>query len=476
MAIKAQPLSVSITALIAATGLRKTGDAANINPFLIKDGAFAARNDTTAVTETSSTACPGEYVVVLNATDMGANAITLSGFSSTSGVEIIPVKIVTEQGKFAAELTAINNSYASEMSSIASSYASLNTDTDAILVAFNTVNTGISNSYASLNTDTDAIIARMAPATTLASVFTDTTAMRVTLTTIMGAGFTNQSLVHLDGEIDRINDGGDLDNLIDAIKAKTDNLPSSPASQITSASIFTDTTTLRATVASQTSVNTGYASTALQISNSYASLIALVASATNLTTLQNSVNYSYASLIADHTVIKAQMAPATTLASVFTDTTTLRAVVATHTDTNDIDTAISAIPTTSSGMSTTQDANLSAILFDTSTTLDGLLRALPTTAGTLTMTTTDVTNIANAVVAGMTGGGDTLVTDIVTVGGVPVVGAKIGVFHTTADEHPFAVSYTDDTGYYHFMLDVGVYPALVEADNYVTQWITITVV
>jgi len=98
MAIKAQALTVTLTAINASTGVRKTGDAANISVRLIKDGASGARHDTTELAEVDGTNCPGEYKVVLDATDTNANCVVVTGKSTTSNVEIIPVKIITEQG------------------------------------------------------------------------------------------------------------------------------------------------------------------------------------------------------------------------------------------------------------------------------------------------------------------------------------------------------------------------------------------
>ena len=102
MAIKGQAINVTLTAIDASTGKRKTGDSTNIAVYLVKDGVAAARNDATAISETDATNCPGEYTVELDATDMNADAITVTGKSSTANIEIVPVKIVTEVGKIAA--------------------------------------------------------------------------------------------------------------------------------------------------------------------------------------------------------------------------------------------------------------------------------------------------------------------------------------------------------------------------------------
>lgn len=102
MAIKGQAINVTITAIDSSTGKRKTGDSGNISIYLVKDGTAAARNDATAISETDATNCPGEYTVELDATDMNANTVVVTGKSATANIEIVPVKIVTEVGKIAA--------------------------------------------------------------------------------------------------------------------------------------------------------------------------------------------------------------------------------------------------------------------------------------------------------------------------------------------------------------------------------------
>ncbi len=109
MAIKGQAITVTITAVDASTGVRKTGDAANISVRLIKDGSSGARHDGTAIAEVDSTNCPGEYSVVLDATDTNANVIVVTGKSSTSNIEIIPTKIVTERGLMPAYQPSIDS-------------------------------------------------------------------------------------------------------------------------------------------------------------------------------------------------------------------------------------------------------------------------------------------------------------------------------------------------------------------------------
>lgn len=193
MAIKGQPITISITAITASTGLEKTGDSANISVRLIKDGTSGARHDATAITEVDATNASGEYSVVLDATDTNANAITVKGKSATSGVTIMPVKIITEQGRLDAAIT-----------------------------------TRSSHSVADVKTAIEA------SGSTLASILAN-------IILIMGAGFTSQSLVTIKAFIDTLaldstvmkaaNYTAPDNTKIGQIKTKTDLIPASPATQ-----------------------------------------------------------------------------------------------------------------------------------------------------------------------------------------------------------------------------------------------------
>lgn len=315
MAIKGQAINVTLTAIDASTGKRKTGDSTNISVYLVKDGVAAARNDATAISETDATNCPGEYTVELDATDMNANTVVVTGKSSTANIEIVPVKIVTEVGKIAdisgripdalvggnikadviaisgdttaadnAELMFDGTGYAGGTTKLQTAVASIATDAvtaDALKTdAVTKIQSGLSTHSAA-----DVKTAIEAAGSSIASILADTAALqtdwvdggRLDLlidaikaktdtyvvppttseikTALEIAGGTLSLILADTGELqtDWVN-GGRLDLLIDAIKAKTDNLPATPAA-VGSAMTLTSAYDAAKTAASQTSVN-----------------------------------------------------------------------------------------------------------------------------------------------------------------------------------------------------------------------------
>ena len=100
MAIKGVALTVTYTAWDTAGNIGKTGDAANHTLRLIRDGTVSA--PTNAPAEADAVNVPGEYTLALTAAEMTCGFLGLAGTSSTTGVRIVPVKVVTEQGSLQA--------------------------------------------------------------------------------------------------------------------------------------------------------------------------------------------------------------------------------------------------------------------------------------------------------------------------------------------------------------------------------------
>lgn len=96
MALKNQALTVCYVAWDTSANAGKTGDSANHTIKLVQDGTEAAA--TNAPAEVDSTNAPGVYKLALTAGDMNFNCVVLCGKSSTAGIAIIPVTIVTERG------------------------------------------------------------------------------------------------------------------------------------------------------------------------------------------------------------------------------------------------------------------------------------------------------------------------------------------------------------------------------------------
>ena len=81
----------------ATTNVPKTGDAANITPYVSKDfGAVTAMTDTSA-TEMDATNAPGYYLVDISQTESNADVLLLSAKSSTANIKVIgaPATIFT---------------------------------------------------------------------------------------------------------------------------------------------------------------------------------------------------------------------------------------------------------------------------------------------------------------------------------------------------------------------------------------------
>jgi hypothetical protein len=99
MAIKAAALTVALTLWDTYAGVPKIGDAANLSLRVVKDGVAAAATNTPV--ELDAVNDPGVYTLALTAAEMNANSVSVTGKSSTAGVVVIPVHLVTEQGKLA---------------------------------------------------------------------------------------------------------------------------------------------------------------------------------------------------------------------------------------------------------------------------------------------------------------------------------------------------------------------------------------
>jgi len=103
MALKGTQITVAFTAWDTANNVAKTGDSGNFTLRVIKDGSSAT--PTNSASEVDSTNCPGIYKITLTSTEMSADTVTLAGKSSTSGVVILPVHIITESGRIDAAVS-----------------------------------------------------------------------------------------------------------------------------------------------------------------------------------------------------------------------------------------------------------------------------------------------------------------------------------------------------------------------------------
>jgi hypothetical protein len=98
MAIKNQALVLSYLAWDTVNSVGKTGDAANHTIKILADGSLITP---AASPIQADIGLPGVYKISLTNAEMNYNCITLGGLSSTAGVSLIPVTIVTERGVLA---------------------------------------------------------------------------------------------------------------------------------------------------------------------------------------------------------------------------------------------------------------------------------------------------------------------------------------------------------------------------------------
>lgn len=207
----------TVFAFDATTGLPETGDAANITANLRLDGGAANAVDDTNPTELED----GYYIFDLTQAETNADHIIICPQSSTTDIVVIgvPGAVWTTPAKQAATLAAadVTGNLPANVAQWKGATAPDNTG-DAFARLGAPVGASISADVAAVKAETATIVA-------------DTNELQTDLT-----------------------NGGRLDLLVDAIKAKTDNLPASPAA-VGSEMTLTAAYDAAKTAASQSSVN-----------------------------------------------------------------------------------------------------------------------------------------------------------------------------------------------------------------------------
>lgn len=100
-------------AFTPADGLPKTGDAANITPYVSKDyGAVTAITDTSA-SEMDATNAKGYYLVDLAQAETNADTLLFSAKSATAGVVVIasPATVFTTPASFSSDVVQTGDSF-----------------------------------------------------------------------------------------------------------------------------------------------------------------------------------------------------------------------------------------------------------------------------------------------------------------------------------------------------------------------------
>lgn len=87
---------IALFAFDYSTGAPKTGDAANITPYINKDWAGVNALTDTSASELSSTNAPGWYLFDVSQTETNADVVHFTAKSSTANVAIVGTLIYTD--------------------------------------------------------------------------------------------------------------------------------------------------------------------------------------------------------------------------------------------------------------------------------------------------------------------------------------------------------------------------------------------
>lgn len=215
---------IQLFAFDVTTGAPKTGDAANITAYVSKDhGAVAALTDTSA-TELDSTNAKGIYVFDLTQAETNADELTFSAKSSTANISITPRFISTNPANFTA--SSIDSNGRVDVIKVAGT-----TQTAGDIIGdTNDIQSRLPAALVSgrIDASVGAMAANVITAAATAADFT--TEVTSGLSTLDAAGVRTAvglASANLDTQLSAIDDY--LDTEVAAIKAKTDNLPASPA-------------------------------------------------------------------------------------------------------------------------------------------------------------------------------------------------------------------------------------------------------
>lgn len=101
---------IALYAFDTTTSAAKTGDSANITPYVSKDGGTVTALGTTSVAELSSTNAPGLYECTLTQAETNADRLLFSGKSSTANVSVVPVQVFTRPANFSSQVISTGGS------------------------------------------------------------------------------------------------------------------------------------------------------------------------------------------------------------------------------------------------------------------------------------------------------------------------------------------------------------------------------
>ena len=230
---------IHIYAYDSTTGAAKTGDAANITGYVSLDGTANAIDDTNPA-EVDSTNMPGLYVFDLTQAETNCNAFALVAKSSTANIRIEPIigfttgAAITQTGDAFARLGApAGASVSADVAAVKAETASILEDTGTTLdTLIRDIPTNAEFEARTLPAADYVVVTDTLARVTLVDTCTTNTDMRGTNSAALASVCTEGRLA----ELDALNLPADVAAVkIDsaAIKAKTDNLPASPANEAT---------------------------------------------------------------------------------------------------------------------------------------------------------------------------------------------------------------------------------------------------
>jgi len=268
---------IAVFAYTASTGAAKTGDAAQITAYISKDFAAGAATNDVNPTEMDATNMPGWYVFDLTQAETNAEVIVLAPKSSTSGVVLDQAQVFTQDAAISsrASQTSVDDVPTvvefEARTLVAASYATA--------AALDAVDNYVDTEIAAIKAKTD----------NLPSDPADQSAVEAAITAATSALATAANLATLAGYVDTEVAAilAAVDTEVAAIKAKTDNLPASPAA-VGSAMTLTAAYDAAKTAATQASVDDlpTNAELATALAGADDAVLAAVAALNNLSSAQ----------------------------------------------------------------------------------------------------------------------------------------------------------------------------------------------
>lgn len=287
-----------VFAFDATANTPKTGDSANLTAYVSKDfGTVTVLGDTSA-TEMDSTNAKGYYLFDLTQSETNADILTFSAKSSTSNIVVIavPAVVFTRPANFTAQSIDSNGRVdvikvagttqtardigASVLLSNGTGAGQVSLSSGTVTVGTNNDKTGYGLSSAAVQAIWDALTSALTTAGSIGKLLVDNINATISSRSTYAGGDTSGTTTLLSRIVGTLASGthnpqsGDayarlgapagasvsadvaaVKAVDDAVKAKTDNLPASPANETTVAAVKAKTDSLTFTVAGNVDAN-----------------------------------------------------------------------------------------------------------------------------------------------------------------------------------------------------------------------------